>query len=197
LFCPLNSLNKDFAYLAKVFPHLNLSRRLKLYIVAKICTRTRKECFGVKYPLGVQGGGPPKTLGHDKTEINSRLETFTEQGNLELAKLGPNEGDRCLLAVHNQEGICAKIKGTKDRLLIYELQVPLKPSALRLNAIDMKADSVIGFGIESASPESRPGSGGMRQGDFVIGRGPEGPPPGGGDMRRGGGCHREWRLKEE
>jgi hypothetical protein len=143
--------------------------------------------FGVKYPLGVEGGRPPETMSHDKMEINSRVETFAEQANLELEILGPKEGDRYLLPVHNQKGICAQIRRTKDRLLVYELQVSLKPSASQLNAIDMKADSVIGFGIESASPESRPGPGGTGQGGFARGRGPEGPPPGRGDKERGAG----------
>jgi hypothetical protein len=141
--------------------------------------------FGVKYPLGVPGGGPPKTMDRDKTEINSQVETSMVQANPEMEILGPKEGDRYRLPVDNQEGICAKFKRTKDGLFVYELQVPLKPSASQLNAIDMKADSIIGFGIESASPELPPMPGGGEPGGF--GRRPEGPPPGGGDMGRGGG----------
>jgi hypothetical protein len=139
--------------------------------------------FGVKYPLGAPGGGPPKTMDRDKTEINSQVETSMVQANPELEILGPKKGDRYRLPVDNQEGICVKFKRAKDGLFVYELQVPLKPSASQLNSIDMKADSIIGFGIESVSPELPPRPGGRGPGGF--GGGPEGPPPGGGDMGRG------------
>jgi hypothetical protein len=143
--------------------------------------------FGVKYPLGVPGGGPPKTIAGDGKEINSQVETSMAQADLELEILGPKEGDRYRLPVDNQEGILAKIKRTKGGVLVYELEVPLKPSASMPNAVNMKADSVIGFGVEVASPELRPGLGGRGPGSFRGGGPPEGPPPGGGDMGSGGG----------
>ena len=143
--------------------------------------------FGVKYPLGTPGGRPPNTKDRDRTEISSHVETSMAQADLELEILGPKEDDRYRLPVDNQEGIRAKIKRIKDGVLVYELQVPLKSSASTPNAIDMKADSVIGFGIESISPELRPGSGGRGPGGFGGGGQPEGPAPGGGDMGRGGG----------
>ena len=143
--------------------------------------------FGVKYPLGAPGGGPPKTMDRALPEIDYQVEASMEQADPELEILGPKEGDRYRVPVDNQEGICAKIKRTKDGLLVYELQVPLKPSASRLNAIEMKADSIIGFGIESTSPEMPPGPSGRGPGGFGGGRGREGPPPSGGDMGRGGG----------
>ncbi|MBS1904894.1 MAG: hypothetical protein JSS75_14405 [Bacteroidetes bacterium] len=140
-----------------------------------------KKIFGIRFPLGVEDIGITRgrrpdisAMEDDGAEIQSIRERFRETLR-EVEVIGPNPLDRKRLPVvssFNTNGI--KV-GLSDSLgtLVYELVVPLHPSASAPLAIGTAVGKEIGVGIETTDMREQ-----MRQ------RRPEND---GGEMPRGGG----------
>ena len=146
------------------------------------------KTFGINFPLARNGPGPRRSLSNDtKRDANGNLQTM-DQSLFDMEVVGPKETDRYRLSVINTEGIVAHLERSKDGMLIYELQVPLKKSGTRPNAIEPK-NEFVGLGFETGSVQGgaeRPrAEQGGRSGGY--GGGDSSPGSGMGYGRRGGG----------
>lgn len=144
------------------------------------------KTFGVNFPLNRHSSGPPRGLEGEMNRDSDRFQQVMDQPSLEIEIVGPKESDRYRLSVANNEGIQAKIGRTKDGLMVYELQVPLRRTTIHPNAVNPKKDFV-GLGFETGtmqhgSEKMRSEQGG-RSGGF-NGSGPSGEM---GSGHRGGG----------
>jgi hypothetical protein len=141
------------------------------------------KTFGIHYPLGTGGSGPPRGERSDE----SAKEPDSWAGNIpvpigELELYGPGDGDHHRMTIAETGGIEVRT-GFDNSVLVYEMKVPLAEDEHHPFAIGAKAGSLVGLGVETASapsserpPEGTRGSGG--------GRGPGG--GGRGGRSRGG-----------
>jgi hypothetical protein len=119
------------------------------------------------------------------TNVNQQL---ADQSLLEMEVVGQKENERYRLPVINTEGIAAHIERSKDGIMVYELQVPIRKTPTRPNAIEPKKDFV-GLGFETGTVQGGAERVRGEQGGRSGGYGGADSPPGGGMGygRHGGG----------
>lgn len=146
------------------------------------------KTFGINFPLPRNGAGPRRNLDNEtKKDADGHQQTI-DQSLFDMDIVGPKETDRYRLSVINTEGIVAHLEQSKDGMMIYELQVPLKKSGARPNAIEPE-NNVVGLGFETGPMQGgaerlRAEQGGRTSG---FGGGDSAPGGGMGGGRRGGG----------
>jgi uncharacterized membrane protein YgcG len=137
------------------------------------------KTFGINFPLPRNGPGPRRSFDNETKKDANGNQLTIDQSLFDMEVVGPKETDRYRLSVINKEGILAHLERSKDGLMIYELQVPLKKSSSRPNAIEPKKDFVgLGFetgpvqgGAERPRAEQGGRSGGYGGGDSAPGGG--------------------------
>ena len=137
------------------------------------------KTFGINFPLPRNGPGPRRSFDNETKKDANGIQLTIDQSLFDMEVVGPKETDRYRLSVINKEGILAHLERSKDGLMIYELQVPLKKSSSRPNAIEPKKDFVgLGFetgpvqgGAERPRAEQGGRSGGYGGGDSAPGGG--------------------------
>lgn len=140
-----------------------------------------RKHFGIKFPVGMpltmagRGGrgrpGPDQPDQPDRIEPPNRLEIY-----------GPVKDDVHNFVVEAAPGIAVKV-GQVEGYLVYELKVPLSRTPDTPYAIEAKAGSAIGLGLETPKferPQRMGGFGGMGRGG------------GPGRRRMGGGRERDY-----
>jgi hypothetical protein len=154
-----------------------------------------KKQFGIKFPVGMEGGGMGGRFGGggrgrragssgDRTPSEGddpgNADRFEPPNRLEL--LGPKKDDARSFSADRVPGLEVRI-GQAQGSLVYELKIPIAKTTEHEYAIGTKPGALIGLGLETPKPESsREGSGGMGGGGGGgMGR------PGGGMGGRGGG----------
>jgi len=146
------------------------------------------KMFGINFPLPRNGPGPRRSFDNETKKDANGNQLTIDQSLFDMEVVGPKETDRYRLSVINKEGILAHLERSKDGLMIYELQVPLKKSNSRPNAIEPKKDFVgLGFEtgpVQGGAEHSRAEQGGRSGG---YGGGDSAPGGGMGSGRRGGG----------
>ena len=146
------------------------------------------KTFGINFPLPRNGPGPRRSFDNETKKDANGIQLTIDQSLFDMEVVGPKETDRYRLSVINKEGILAHLERSKDGLMIYELQVPLKKSNSRPNAIEPKKDFVgLGFEtgpVQGGAERSRAEQGGRSGG---YGGGDSAPGGGMGSGRRGGG----------
>ncbi len=152
------------------------------------------KTFGINFPLNKHDGGPPPMMERGKMHDFETSNRMMEQAQSEMEIVGEKESDRYRLSITNTEGIKVKIGRSREGILIYELQVPLRKTAQHPHAIEIADDAYVGLGIETAEMELSMGKhaggrpGGQGGGEMGFSGGPQGggPPGGGGGMPSGG-----------
>ena len=109
-----------------------------------------EKTFGVNFPLPRNGAGPRRGTNSEMRRDSIDNQPSIEQSLIDMEVVGPKETDRYRLPVMNNEGIAAHLGRLNDGMMIYELQVPLKKTTSRPNAIDPKKDFV-GLGFETGT----------------------------------------------
>ncbi len=149
----------------------------------------KNKTFGIKYPLGRQGGEQegemmdPRDMMDEmaREEMMQKLqETMTE-----LEILGQNEKVLARMDIDDAQGIEAQMRNVGGTF-VYELKVPLASSEEYPFAVGVKPGDVIGVGFLSPRMQMRR-PGGMRGGGRIPGGGVGMPPGGMGGMRGMGG----------
>ena len=146
------------------------------------------KTFGINFPLPRNGPGPRRSFDNETKKDANGNQLTIDQSLFDMEVVGPKETDRYRLSVINTEGILAHLERSKDGLMIYELQVPLKKSSSRPNAIEPKKDFV-GLGFETGPVQGGAERPRAEQGGRSGGYGGGDSSPGGGmgSGRRGGG----------
>jgi hypothetical protein len=149
--------------------------------------------FGINFPLGIQAGGPPPMMDMDREKMKDQesMQRMMDQVCSQMEIVGKEIEDRYRLSVVNTEGIKVKIGRTKEEILVYELQAPLKRTAQHPHAIDIQDGASVGLGIETAEMKFPMGkiSGGTPGGPGGSGEMGFGSPPGGGSLGMSQGGH--------
>lgn len=127
-----------------------------------------KKHFGIKYPVGIASdeGGSRGGHGHGQggvpIEPPNRLEIY-----------GPAKDDAHSFVPEAAQGIAAKV-GQVEGYFVYELKLPLAKTSETPYAIETKAGSVVGLGLETPKiehPQGREGGGMGGRGGGMGGRG--------------------------
>lgn len=139
----------------------------------------KKKNFGVKFPLGMQGG-PMPMMDRSRTREPEMPREFLDASLKEIEIIGPGEGQLNRAPGFEDQGIQVKIVETHGRF-VYELKVPLALTSDHPYAIGAKEGKPVGIGFETGELDrprmmERPGGGGFPGG----GPGAGGMPPGGG-----------------
>lgn len=161
-----------------------------------------KKQFGIKFPVGMEGGGMRGTFGGDGRRGTPRdggtppgggaagdpgqrgPEMFEPPNRLEVH--GPKKDDVHSFVADKVPGIAVKI-GQVEGALVYELQVPLARTSEFEYAIGTTPGALIGIGLETPKMERPSPDGGRGRGiggGGMGGRGGRG--RGGGGMGGGG-----------
>jgi len=146
------------------------------------------KTFGINFPLPRNGPGPRRSMDNETKKDANGNQQIIDQSLFDMEVVGPKETDRYRLSVINTEGIVAHLERTKDGMMIYELQVPLKKSGARPNAIEPKKN-VVGLGFETGPVQGGVERPKAEQGGRTGGFGGGESAPGGrmGSGHRGGG----------
>ena len=144
----------------------------------------KNKTFGIKFPLGRQGGEEegermdPRDMMDEmaREEMMQRLqETMTE-----LEVLGPDEKVLGRVDIEDAQGIEVKMRNARG-IFVYELKIPLASSEENPFAVGVEPGDIIGVGFLSPKMQMRRPSG-MRGGGGMPGGGGGMPPGGGGGM---------------
>lgn len=130
-----------------------------------------EENFGIHYPIGFRGSGPPQEGTTEGEEPEVQRENPPEPSN-DLEVYGPGEGERHKMTIMETSGIEVKLDNSGG-VLVYEIKIPLTDAGTHPFTVGAKAGSVIGVGLETSSNRGRQGS-------------PEGSTGEGGGRMRGG-----------
>jgi hypothetical protein len=156
-----------------------------------------KKHFGIKFPVGFAsdagsrggrgrwGGRPGGAAAGDPTSNPDQTTAIEPPDRLEV--YGPVKDDAHSFVVEAAPGIAVKV-GQVEGYLVYELRVPLEKTSETPYAIEARAASTIGLGLETPKVESsehRGGFGGMGGGMGGRGGGMGGPGGGMGGHRGG------------
>ena len=137
----------------------------------------KKKTLGIHYPIGMRDYGIPEARAIQNTEFaREQQNLFTEMLN-EIEVLGPEKNDRNRMARANSFGIEASLNDTLG-VMIYELKVPLKPTAEFPYAIAANAGGVISLGLETGEFKREMMKGNMPRGEGMPGGRRERPPGG-------------------
>lgn len=146
----------------------------------------KNKTFGIKFPLGRQGGE------QDEEETDSRammdeiareeLMQRLQESMTELEVLGPDDEVLGRMDIENTKGIEVQMRNAGGTF-VYELMVPLATSEEYPFALGAEPGDVIGVGFLSPKMQMRRPSG-VRGGGRIPGGGGGMPPGGGGGMGR-------------
>ena len=143
----------------------------------------KNKTFGIKYPLGRQGGEDAERMNQRdmmdemarEKMMQSLQETMTE-----LEVLGSDEEVLTKMDIEDAQGIEVKMRNTRGTF-VYELKIPLSSSDELPFAVGVEPGDVIGVGFLSPKMRMQRPSG-MRGGGRMPGGGGGMPPGGGGGM---------------
>jgi hypothetical protein len=144
----------------------------------------KNKNFGIRFPLGMQGG-PMPMMDRSKLKEPEMPREFLDASLKEIEIVGPGKGQLNRAPDFENQGIQVKIVETHGRF-VYELKVPLVTTSDHPYAIRAQEGKPVGIGFETGEPDrpkmmERPGGGGFPGGSPGGGR------PGGGGMPPGGG----------
>jgi hypothetical protein len=137
--------------------------------------------FGVRYPLGREGGGRADVPDTGDPKVTRELERSAAGADIEI--LGRTEADLGFMRVADANPIEAAL-GEQDGALVIELKIPLTFSVDTPHAVDTKPGSTISLGIDTAPPKVKT----SRRADDPLSGAPAG--PGGYGGGSGGGYGR-------
>ena len=162
----------------------------------------KKKRFGIRFPLGMQGGGDPmmfresmsrERMSRERGARGSMQDStryqrmFAMMGN-QLDILGPDEDKSVRVAVLSAKGIEVQLGYSRGRV-VYELKVPLARDAEHPYGIGTALGETIGIGFATSEldREKMMETMGQGRGGRGGGRGGGGGMKGGGGGMRGGG----------
>lgn len=145
----------------------------------------KKKNFGIKFPLGMQGG-PMPMMDRSKAREPDMPREFLDASLKEIEIIGPGEGQLNRAPGFEEQGIQVKIVETHGRL-VYELKVPVAITPDHPYAIGAKEGKPVGIGFETGTPDRSAMPGKMGEGGGMPGGFPGGGRPGGSGMPPGGG----------
>jgi hypothetical protein len=175
-----------------------------------------KKHFGIKYPVGIASdeggsrgregrgwGGYSRPAEPSSSDPQDQPRPIEPPNRLEV--YGPAKDDAHSLVLDAAPGISVKV-GQVEGYFVYELKVPLAKTSETPYAIEAKAGSVVGLGLETPKvehPQGREGGGGGGgmgggmggHGGGMGGRGGHGGYGGGGGGRHGEGYEAPPQIK--
>ena len=101
-----------------------------------------EETFGIRFPL--RGENAPRWNSREPLTTNFQ---FFEPSFQELALVG-SEDQQEIFSILQVKGIKIKL-GASEKSLVYELQIPLQPSAERPHAVGIGEKQILGLGFKT------------------------------------------------